>query len=73
MNDRATFSGTAEPIEQTPLDRYLRIIELVAAFPAGIGIAQLTEISGLPKTTVHRLLRGLSRAGAEHKSSTGLY
>jgi len=73
MNDRATFSATAEPVEQTPLDRYLRIIELVAAFPAGIGIAQLTEISGLPKTTVHRLLRGLSRAGAAQTTSTGLY
>ncbi|HZQ59965.1 MAG TPA: helix-turn-helix domain-containing protein, partial [Casimicrobiaceae bacterium] len=71
MNDRAKFTAPPQPVEETPLERYLRIIELVAAFPAGIGISQITEITGLPKTTVHRLLRGLLRAGAVQLGNGG--
>lgn len=47
-----------------PLERYLSIVEVVAAFPDGIGLTQIMEIIGLPKTTVHRLLNGLVETGA---------
>ena len=47
-----------------PLERYLSIIEVVAAFPQGIGLTRIMEIIDLPKTTVHRLLSGLVETGA---------
>jgi DNA-binding IclR family transcriptional regulator len=46
-------------IEDKPLERYFRILEVVSAYPSGIGLSQIAEIVDLPKTTVHRLLRGL--------------
>jgi IclR helix-turn-helix domain len=46
-------------VEDKPLDRYFRILEVVSAYPSGIGLSQIAEIVYLPKTTVHRLLRGL--------------
>ncbi|WP_250536424.1 IclR family transcriptional regulator C-terminal domain-containing protein [Caballeronia sp. AZ10_KS36] len=52
-------TARASKSEDKPLDRYFRILEVVCAFPSGIGLAQVSEIVGLPKTTVHRLLRGL--------------
>jgi DNA-binding IclR family transcriptional regulator len=48
----------------TPLDRYFRILEVVANFPGGVSLTQLVEILALPKSTVHRLLRGLVASGA---------
>jgi DNA-binding IclR family transcriptional regulator len=45
--------------DDKPLDRYFRILEVVSAYPSGIALSQIAEIVGLPKTTVHRLLRGL--------------
>ncbi|MGU7771665.1 IclR family transcriptional regulator [Burkholderia sp. MR1-5-21] len=56
MSDTTTQT---EKVEDKPLDRYFRILEVVSAFPSGIGLAQISEIAGLPKPTVHRLLRGL--------------
>lgn len=48
----------------SPLDRYLRVLEVVANFPHGVSLTQIMEILGLPKSTVHRLLRGLVASGA---------
>ena len=56
----------AEPRESgadTPLDRYLRVLEVVANFPHGVSLTQVMEILALPKSTVHRLLRGLVASG----------
>jgi DNA-binding IclR family transcriptional regulator len=47
----------------TPLDRYLRVLEVVANFPHGVSLTQIMEILALPKSTVHRLLRGLVGSG----------
>jgi len=33
-----------------------QLLELLAGSPDGLGLARLVEISGLPKTTAHRLL-----------------
>jgi DNA-binding IclR family transcriptional regulator len=48
----------------SPLDRYFRVLEVVANFPHGVTLVQMVEVLGLPKTTVHRLLRGLVTSGA---------
>lgn len=50
--------------DDKPLDRYFRILEVVSAFPSGISLPQIADVVGLPKTTVHRLLRGLTESAA---------
>lgn len=57
--------------EGKPLDRYFRILEVVSAFPSGIGLAQISEIVALPKPTVHRLLRGLLESRVLETSPSG--
>lgn len=42
-----------------PLERYIRILEALAAFPDGLSQAQLEQKLGLPKSTLHRLLHAL--------------
>jgi DNA-binding IclR family transcriptional regulator len=37
-----------------------QLLELLAGSPDGLGLARMVEISGLPKTTVHRLLSTLA-------------
>lgn len=64
----------AEPARpEKPLERYLRVIEIVAAFPLGIGMTEIMEIIDLPKSTVHRLLGSLVETGAltqsQHRAS----
>jgi DNA-binding IclR family transcriptional regulator len=46
-----------------PLERYLRILEVVAGFSHGIGLTRLADVLDLPKTTVHRLVRSLVETG----------
>lgn len=46
-----------------PLGRYIEVLELVAAFPGGLTLADVSSLLDLPKTTAHRLLKGLVRAG----------
>ncbi len=46
-----------------PLHRYMSLLELVAAFPGALILTDVSTLSDLPKTTVHRLLSGLVRAG----------
>jgi len=45
-----------------PLERYVRILELLAAFPEGLGLSDVARLSGLPKTSTHRLLGALQSA-----------
>lgn len=45
------------------LIRGLTLLELLAKFPNGCPLAHLAELSGLNKSTVHRLLQGLLQEG----------
>lgn len=47
-----------------PLERYFRVLEVVAAAHDRVGLAEIAAATGLPKPTVHRLTRTLSEAGA---------
>lgn len=50
-----------------PLERYIRILEVLTGFPDGIGQSYLAEILALPKPTTYRLLRSLVETGmVEH-------
>lgn len=46
----------------SPLERYVRLLELIAAFPDQLALADIATLSDLPKTTAHRLLKGLVKA-----------
>jgi DNA-binding IclR family transcriptional regulator len=46
-----------------PLERYVQVLELVAAFSGTLTLADASSLLGLPKTTAHRLLQGLVRSG----------
>lgn len=46
-----------------PLDRYIQVLELVATFPGALTLADVSSLLDLPKTSAHRLLKGLVRAG----------
>ncbi|WP_137387853.1 IclR family transcriptional regulator [Rhodoligotrophos defluvii] len=48
---------------EKPLERYMRIIEVVSGFPDGISLTALATALALPKTTAHRLLKGLTDVG----------
>ncbi|WOH63901.1 IclR family transcriptional regulator [Bradyrhizobium sp. BWA-3-5] len=46
-----------------PLERYIQILEVLAAFPGSLTLVDVAALLELPKTTAHRLLRGLARSG----------
>jgi DNA-binding IclR family transcriptional regulator len=54
---------TADQTSPGPLGRYMEVLELVAAFPGELTLADVSSILDLPKTTAHRLLKGLVRSG----------
>ncbi|WFU31420.1 IclR family transcriptional regulator C-terminal domain-containing protein [Bradyrhizobium brasilense] len=41
----------------------MRILEVLAAFPSSLALGDVAALLELPKTTAHRLLRGLARSG----------
>ena len=47
----------------TPLGRYVRILESVAAARTGLTLTEIAQALGLQAGTVHRLLRGLTDLG----------
>lgn len=48
--------------KQPPLERYVRILELLASFPDGLGLADIARMLGLPKASAHRLLGSMQDA-----------
>jgi|SRR5690554_413251 len=45
------------------LDKALKLLEIITGRPDGIGLSELSRVSGIPKGTVHRLVRSLMRNG----------
>lgn len=43
-----------------PLERYVRLLEVVSGFPEGISPATIAEMLDLPKATAYRLIRSLA-------------
>ena len=46
-------------ITQKPLERYIQVLEIVAASGKPVALTDVVNILGLPKTTVYRLVKGL--------------
>ena len=61
---RTPPSNAQASAADSPLNRYFRVLEAVASFPHGMTLVQMVDVLGLPKTTVHRLLKGLLSSGA---------
>jgi IclR family acetate operon transcriptional repressor len=56
------------------VDRVLAILKSVAEHSSGVSLAQLSELSGAPKPSVHRALAALRRAGfVEQDASDSRY
>lgn len=49
--------------ENGPLERYFAVLELIAAFPNMLTMSDISTLMSYPRTTTHRLLSGLKRAG----------
>ena len=49
--------------DDSPLGRYVRILESVAPSPTGLTLTEIAQEAGLQAGTVHRLLRGLLDLG----------
>lgn len=59
MNQKPTLDQ-----RQGPLERYLSILEIVAASNRGLSLTELSVLMDLPKSTIHRLVGVLQKAGA---------
>lgn len=51
------------------LERALQLIDILSEKPDGLSLKQLTELSGLNKSTIHRLLKTLSAHGYVYQYS----
>ena len=51
--------GVTKTRQSKPLERYVRILELLTAYSDGLLAAEIEQILHLPKTTVNRLLHAL--------------
>src|SRR5215213_1307868 len=55
-----------------PLERYIRILEVVSGFSNGISLGPIAEMLGLPKATAHRLISGLVETGMLEQVDRGV-
>ncbi|MBE2274809.1 MAG: IclR family transcriptional regulator [Rhodobacteraceae bacterium] len=56
-------SGEPGKAADTPLERYVRLLEAISGFPEGISPTVVAEMLGLPKATAYRLIRSLAEVG----------
>jgi len=65
INERSIDDeGKAEkPLGSQSLFRGLQLIEILSDYPNGCPLARIAELSGMNKSTVHRLLQGLAGCG----------
>ena len=55
------------------LDRAFTLLELLCKIPGGLAIHQITQITGLHKSTVHRMLSAMAARGYVRKMGDGVY
>lgn len=57
----------------SPLERYVRILEVLASFPEGVTAGEISRFVRLPRATAHRLLKTLQDSGLAEMASPRLY
>jgi DNA-binding IclR family transcriptional regulator len=70
---RAVVVDVPESANLTGADRVLRALRLLAAHPRGVRLEDFSRELGAPKSTTHRVLRTLSRAGFASQDEHGWY
>lgn len=63
--------GDNDTAKLPPLERYFRIIEMLAACPDGLALVEISKALMLPKASVHRLLDALQRSDLVVVTNTG--
>lgn len=63
MKESETGQDKERPAGSQSLFRGLMLIEILSNYPNGCPLAHLSELAGLNKSTVHRLLQGLQSCG----------
>lgn len=48
--------------KSSPLERYVRILEVLASFPSGVSVVDIASILRLPRPTAHRLLKVMQQS-----------
>jgi DNA-binding IclR family transcriptional regulator len=56
-----------------PLERYVRILELLAAFPDGLSLTDVATMLELPKASSHRLLRTMQESNLVAPAGSGAF
>ncbi|MCX5590165.1 IclR family transcriptional regulator [Alcaligenes endophyticus] len=57
------------PIQnESVLERQLRVLELLAQYPAGLAFSEILRVLDFPKATLHRILAGLMQSGCVETS-----
>lgn len=69
----AREQGRQAPAASTGADRVLATLKRLARHPRGVTLAELAAEVDLPKSTVHRALATLRRAGLAERSGRGRY
>jgi len=59
-----------QPAKDSPLERYMRIVEVLASFPDGVTPGEISRYIGLPRASAHRLLKALQDSGLAELSSS---
>lgn len=60
VQDQAGGAGKAT---EKPLERYVRLLEVISGFPEGISPTAIAEMLDLPKASAYRLIRSLAEVG----------
>lgn len=55
------FEGP-QSIKSAPLERYVRVLEVLSSFPTGASAVEVASILQLPRATAHRLLKSMEVA-----------
>lgn len=53
----------ANKTTEKPLERYVRLLEVISGFPDGVSPTTVAEMLDFPKATAYRLIRGLADVG----------
>lgn len=83
MKHTQTYEGSTDLGEDGPTgagsgrlvgsDRVLAVLKVLARYPDGVALEELTRVIGSPKPTVHRALGALRRAGLADQDGRGRY
>lgn len=68
---RAFLSEPMATEKLPPLERYIRMLELLTAFPDGLALSELSAMIELPKASAHRLIKTLQELELAATSSPG--